>query len=74
MKECEYCFKQHKQHEYIIEEGDTTASLRIDEDMLFIKLKWYDELRKVYLGIGMSPIIRYCPWCGRKLGEKNNDS
>ena len=42
-KECEYCFKQHKRHEYIAEDGDTTASLRIDKDMLFIELKWYDE-------------------------------
>ena len=71
-KECEYCFKQHKRHEYIAEDGDTTASLKIDKDMLFIELKWYDELRKTYLGMGMSPMIRYCPWCGRKL-EENED-
>lgn len=71
-KECEYCFKQHKQHSYIAEDGDTEVDLRIDEDMLFIKLKWYDELRKTYLGFGMSPMIRYCPWCGRKL-EENED-
>ena len=71
-KECEYCFKQHKRHSYIAEDGDTEVDLRIDEDMLFIELKWYEKKRKTYLGMGMSPMIRYCPWCGRKL-EENED-
>ena len=72
MKECEYCFTQHKRHEYVGEDGETEVRLKIEDDTLLIHLKWYDEWRNCYMGMSMSPLIRYCPWCGRKL-EENED-
>ncbi len=75
MKECEYCFKNNIRHEYNAHDGDSSITIKVkDEDGLYIQINWYDNLQKQTMGMATLALIRYCPWCGRKLGEEGNDS
>ena len=45
MKECEYCFKNNQRHEYNAHDGDSSITIKIEnEDGLYVQINWYDNL------------------------------
>ena len=76
---CEYCLSEwYKRNTYDLKgpnDNNAEISLSLDgEEGLLIKAEWIDDFRSsenrpVKMGFLAEAIIRYCPWCGRKLKE-----
>ena len=72
---CEYCMHEwYKRNTYDLR-GPTNkhceVHLSLDgEEGLLIKAEWVDEHTFEKYGLAAEAIIRYCPWCGRKLENK----
>ena len=83
-KMCEYCLDEwYKRNIYEIKgdvsDYDVEGKVELNgEEGLDIHFSWNDETRKekdgrpVRMGLAAAVLIRYCPWCGRKLGEEEN--
>ena len=74
---CEYCFKEeYKRNSYKIH-GDLDRTIdgeiKVEgESMLEIFFEWPEKIDEKYeqMCFGAGILIRYCPWCGRKLGDE----
>ena len=65
---CEYCFNEERNtYDMVSPEYGVNGHLSIDEydNGLYIEFDWKQE-RDNY-GLAAKVLIRYCPWCGRKL-------
>jgi len=74
---CEYCLdKGYNRNTYDLKgPNDDNAEIQLllnEEEDLLIKANWNDYFRSsenkpVKMGFIAKAMIRYCPWCGRKL-------
>lgn len=80
---CKYCLdKGYNCNTYDLKGPNNSSAeihLSLDEEDLLIEAEWNDYFRSsenkpVKMGFIAKAMIRYCPWCGRKLkGDYNND-
>jgi hypothetical protein len=75
---CEYCLSEwYKRNTYELKgtnDNNAEVFLSLDgEEGLLIKAEWDNffekENKSVKMCLAAEAIIRYCPWCGRKLKE-----
>lgn len=81
---CEYCTTDMPRNTYHVKADnyndniDSELTLKIDDlyEGLLVEciFNYYDEHKKeiVPMGLICKTSARYCPWCGRKLGEEND--
>ena len=64
---CEYCLDKGSRNTYDISGFDAEGTLALDDidNGLSIKFSWKEDGDD--FGVLAKALIRYCPWCGRKL-------
>ena len=78
---CEYCTHDIERNTYNINCVDdrgfaAEVSLEVHpiDDLLILQcvFHYYDENKQESIPMGLTAALgtRYCPWCGRKLGEE----
>ena len=45
--------------------------IEVKDDVIDMLALWYDEARQTTMALRAHSAINYCPWCGRKLEDKN---
>jgi len=75
---CEYCrndwINRNTYDFYTEEQFPVKGSIEINSNDLLFKAKWRQETDPGHyedMGMAARFMIRYCPWCGRKLEEEN---
>ena len=49
--------------------GEPVCEIEVNKDVLDVYALWFDEVRETQMALRTQRVIKYCPWCGRKLEE-----